>query len=184
MLLVDVGAGVPCGVLRLHDPVLQLLEERSGLLRAHVLRVPVGSGHVQRPTRTGHRDVGGPPLLVFLLLLQVLLEGGEVAVVAREVGGVTAELEVHRLAAFGRIVLDRGVRQEPFREPGHEDVIELEALGNMDRHDLDGVLLGGLDGGPFLLVQVLDGVDVLEERAKGELTPHGGERVHLVEERR
>jgi hypothetical protein len=43
-------------------------------------------------------------------------------------------------------------------------VIELEPLRDVDRHDLDGVLVRRLDRRPVLLVELLDGIDVVEER--------------------
>ena len=67
-------------------------------------------------------------------------------------------------------------------DAGDEDVIELEPLGDVDRHHLDGVLIGRLDRCPVLFVELLDGIDVIEERAEGELALHGFEGVDLVEE--
>ena len=67
-------------------------------------------------------------------------------------------------------------------DTGDEDVVELEPLRDVDRHHLDGVLVGRLDRGPVLLVELLDGIDVVEERPERELALHRFERVDLVEE--
>ena len=63
-------------------------------------------------------------------------------------------------------------------------MVELQSLGLMDRHDLDRVVVARLHRLPLLLVELLDRVDVVEERAQRELAFDGLERVDLVEERR
>jgi hypothetical protein len=80
-------------------------------------------------------------------------------------------------------VLDAIVRQQALREPGDEHGVELEPLRDVDRHDLDRVGVGGLDGRPLELVQAFDRVNVLQDRAERELALDRLERVHLVNER-
>ena len=132
----------------------------------------------------GHGDVGGPALLVFLLRLQVLLEVGQDAVELRQDRRVAAELEVHRLPALRRVVLDRGAGEQAFRHAGHEDVVEFQSLRGVDRHDLHGVFGRRLHRRPLLLVHALHRVHVVQERAERQLALDRFERVHLVHERR
>ena len=73
---------------------------------------------------------------------------------------------------------------QPRRDPRHEDVVELEPLGLVDRHDLDRVGLARLHGLPLFLLEGLDRVDVVEEGAQRELALDRLERVHLIEEGR
>ena len=183
-LLVDVLAGIPARVpLRLR-PLGELLQELPAFLRVDVLAVPVRARREEPLARARQRDVGGAAFLVLLLRLELLLEAAQDAVVARQHLRVAAELEVHRLRALGRVVLDPRARQEPLRHPGHEHVVELQTLRGVDRHDLDGVLRRRLHRRPLLLVHALHHVHVVQERAERQLALDRFERVHLVHERR
>ena len=68
--------------------------------------------------------------------------------------------------------------------PGTNTWSNSKPFGLVDRHHLDGVLVGWFDGFPLLLVQCLDRIDVVEERAQREFPFDRLEAVHLLEERR
>ena len=99
-------------------------------------------------------------------------------------GRVAPKLEVQRVPALGRVLLDTLGGHQPAGHARHEDVVELQSLGLMDRHDLDRVVIAWLHGFPFLLVELFDGVDVVQERAQRELALHRLEAMDLVQERR
>ena len=74
-------------------------------------------------------------------------------------------------------------REQVLGQTGHDDVVELEPLRLVDRHDLHRVLLGGLHRRPLLLLALLDRVHVVEEGAQRQLALHRREGLDLVEER-
>ena len=133
------------------------------------------AGREQPAASPGERHVAGAPLLDELLILEGLPELPHDAVEILELGqdvGVAAELEVHGLPTRRGVVLQQVRRQQVLRETGDEHVVELQALGLMDRHHLHRVLLGRLDRRPLRLLALLHRVDVVQERAKRELALH------------
>ena len=139
--------------------------------------------HQQSPLGPRQRHVAGPSLLHLLVVAEGEPELLQVATVHGEDGRVAPQLEVQGLAALCRVLLDRQVGEQVPSQSGNEHGPELESLRLVDGHDLHRVLGGRLDGGPFLLVPRLHGLDVVEERPQRQLAFQGREGMDLVEER-
>ncbi len=143
----------------------ELGEELAGSLGVDVLAVPGGGADPERPPCARERHVHRAALLDHFLRLQIALEMRQGAVERGQHGRVAPQLEVQRIAALGRVLLDALGGHQPAGHAGHEDVVELQPLRLVDRHDLDRVVVAGLHGLPFLLVELLDRVHVVQERA-------------------